>query len=116
MTRTLTGLKRAEKLTNKDLLKLFRRINLKYFRNAISEPKIEFRPLAKLGVDGMAKMLTNELYIDSDLKDHPCLAEGVLIHEMIHLLLGPDYLVPHGERFAAEKVRLWNAGAFEDIF
>jgi hypothetical protein len=60
------------------------------------------------------------LSIHRDFRHHPNVAKMVLMHEMIHIHLGLKYATGgddsgHGMRFAAEKVRLFNEGAFDTV-
>lgn len=100
------------KLREKDLRKYFREFNELYFSNKVPEPDIlKYKHMPKS--DGECSGDT--VYVDSDLQTHRRLTKLVLLHEMIHLLLGEDYLPEHGQKFAVEMQRLWNIGAFEDL-
>ena len=106
--------------TNAHLRAAFREINRNYFNNLLQEP----RTLAfeKMDDDGKTQWMTSGLVymkIHQDFRYHPDVARLVLTHEMIHLGLGIQYMGDlngnHGMRFQAEKVRLFNEGAYDTV-
>lgn len=105
--------------TDKWLRRRFRFYNKKFFDNSIEEPEIiVFIPLLKEKCDGYTRWLSQHptrLEIDDSLRNHPCLTNIVILHEMAHLKLGPSYLEDHGMLYGAEIVRLFNAGAYEGL-
>lgn len=93
---------------------MFKLYNKCYFDDRIPQPhSIQFSNLDIHKACGMTK--AGSIYIDSGLKKYPRLAEIILIHEAVHLMLGSEYHTSHGMRFQAELVRLWNEGAYDGV-
>lgn len=91
-------------------------MNKKFFDDKIMEPDIIH--FVNMSHDGLSNLIPGgggELMINQDFKKHPDAACYVLMHEMIHHLLGYEYKEIHGYRFAAEINRLWNIGAYERL-
>jgi hypothetical protein len=106
--------------TNLHLRAAFREINKNYFDNLLQEPRTLI--FEKMDEDGRTQWMMSGLVImkiHNDFRHHPDVARLVLTHEMTHLGLGIQYKGDrdgsHGMRFQAEKVRLFNEGAYDTV-
>jgi hypothetical protein len=110
-------------LTNKDLRRLFRKFNKIYFGSQIDSRTIVRFADIEDGDEGETSDFCQStergrggtILIAKAYRRWPNPACTTLIHEMIHVYLGYEYLEPHGYRFAAEINRLWNMGFYETL-
>lgn len=112
-------------LSNKNLNKIVHHLCQDFF------PKISNIPRASFGVieeeegktDGEYESSENRIIIDRSLACHPDLTILVVMHELAHAELcvgdtvytGHDPLFDHGQRFGAIIVRLFEAGAYDNL-
>lgn len=87
-------------MQDKTLLKMFREYNRAYFNGAIEEPDVlEYKVMKdKAGNTSWTSQGSTCLYIHANLKSFYRLTQVILLHEMAHLALGPEYLPQHGTR------------------
>jgi hypothetical protein len=108
---------------NADLLREFRRLNVKYFGGCLEVANIAFAPIDGLGhtfrYRTLGKRRSQEdsfgIHISSELRFSRRLWIGTLIHEMVHLEQRCRYSC-QGPRFNKRMKELAAAGAFTGIW
>ena len=109
-------------LSNRDLKKICHRFCHDWFLNIPVVPSIRFGKNEE-NEEGTYCRGDNEIIIDYTLARHPDLACIVVLHELAHCSLGvgdteykgiPPFF-DHGPRFQAELVRLFLAGAYDQL-
>ena len=104
-------------MTNKDLQREYRRLNERFFGGQLPmDATVKFSDMDRSDL-GLCSGETIE--ISNAIKNIDNFVYVVLLHEMAHLSL-PEYAgYPseggHGMRFQAELVRLFNAGAYDNL-
>ena len=101
----------------------FRAYNRAYFENSLPDPKIlrytELKDAA--GVthyeEGGINRVPQEILIHSALRYFPRISQTILLHEMAHVSINcvGGCHVFHGMRWQAEILRLFMAGAYEEL-
>ena len=96
--------------THTNLRRLFKFYNKKYFANCIPEDtSVMWAPMDhNLG----EYQRPGEIRIDTTLQGSPKLAHIIMLHEMIHARFPK---ATHGRVFKAERQRLWELGAYEEL-
>lgn len=109
-----------KKMTNKELQKIFKRLNDRFFAGRIRDMGVRFANDDDCQeCDGLCT--SDDIFIHDTLRRHPDLACLVLLHEMIHADLYQDGYIGHESdgghhtRFYAGIDRLYKAGAFEGL-
>lgn len=102
----------------KQLKIFYDELNERFFNNDL--PKRATVKFSDMEEDGLCTCSEKLIEIHKDLQRHPDLMIVVLLHEMGHLKLSDDYVgmpttASHGMRFQAELVRLFKAGAYDNV-
>lgn len=104
-------------MTNKDLKKVYDRLNARFFEGRLPEDaSVHFEDLTEEDDDGVCR--ANEIAIHSNYQKSQTVATLILLHEMIHLEL-PNYGYPcdggHGMLFQHRLVELFYQGAYDGL-
>ncbi len=103
-------------MTDAKLRTFFHQYNRQYFGGQLEEPRvIRFADMKSDGLTTTCSQFPTRVEIDRHLRRHASCVKITLLHEMVHLKIGRDCLKHHGIRFAAELVRLFNAGAYDGL-
>jgi hypothetical protein len=103
---------------NKQLWIFYSYFNKTFWDGKMPVPMVLVFDKIKEGDDAQMQFMDSgsvRIRINRDYRNHPDMAAIALLHEMIHVSMGPDYHGDHGTRFQAEKHRLFMAGAYDQI-
>lgn len=98
--------------TDKELRAMYERLNKRWFNGAL-DVKVSFVDLSDDGDNGAFQ--NGEIEIDTALRKVGDLVEIILLHEMVHAELSPEYQNAHGMRFQARILELIKQGAYDDL-
>lgn len=100
-------------MTSKQLTAMFDRLNKKWFDGRL-HAKVAFADLSDVWSDGAFE--DGRIEIDNPLKHiGDDLVEIVMLHEMVHAELSPEYQNAHGMRFQARIAELIRQGAYDTL-
>ena len=104
--------------TRSDLRRMKDRLDRKFFGGALKDYDVSFANLNTDELSGCCDPDFKVIQIDGGLRPFWKLTEIVMLHEMSHALLGPDYIGSrdgHGMRFDARIVKLFEIGAYDGL-
>jgi SprT-like family protein len=92
---------------------MYRRLNKLYFNSELPDLDVVWEPCG----DAMALTHTysqeaKRLTFDPALKGYNKIIKLIMLHEMIHVKFPRTH---HGRIFKAERQRLWDLGAFDEL-
>jgi hypothetical protein len=108
-------------MTNKELAKLYKKYNTKYFDGKLpAEIPVQLIDMSATDKGGLCTtysepgLVIHSIHLDSTFKDYDQLLKFFLLHEMVHVKLHPDD--GHEQTFDDEMMRLAFRGAFKGIW
>lgn len=98
------------------LMRLFRKFNVKYFDGDLTEPLIKYEHITTMKCFGLCEQLDDKSFvitIDPQWASSRAFRHITLLHEMIHIAIWP--YPSHGKTFQDETIRLALAGAYKEV-
>jgi hypothetical protein len=100
------------------LMRLFRKFNVKYFGGALPEPILKYEHITTMNCFGLCEFSDDDnqfvITIDPQWASSRSFRHLTLLHEMVHIHIWPH--MTHGKKFQDEMMRLALEGAFKEIW